>query len=108
MIIRLEDNHTRWTLNKYSIQQQFCLNLSQFLNLPNETFTIERVEQGSIILYIAVHSTYHQTISQQLSNSREALRIVQAVENSTQRLNCRVQSISFGQYCLPVEKRLIS
>ncbi|CAF1396859.1 unnamed protein product [Adineta ricciae] len=108
LIIRLEDNYTRWTLNKHSIQQQFCLNLSQFLNLPDETFTIERVEQGSTILYIAIHPTYHQMISQQLNNSRESLRIVQAVENSTQRLDCQVQSISFGQYCLSIEKRLIN
>ncbi|UJR29906.1 hypothetical protein I4U23_017454 [Adineta vaga] len=107
LIIRLNGDYKQWISKTNSISQRFCLNLSVLMKLPEETFTVERIEQASsIILYINIHPTYNQVISKQLENESSVL-IIQAIKDCSTKFDCQVYSIVLGEHTLTIEKRLM-
>ena len=106
-MIRLEANYDKWASNDNSIQQRFCLALCDIMQLPSDALNIERIEEGSAVLSILIHPSYHQRVIKQISDRELSLSVVQSIQNCCAKFGSRVYSIVSGHYALTIEKRLM-
>ncbi|CAF2164290.1 unnamed protein product [Rotaria magnacalcarata] len=111
LIIHLEGNYNRWASNEHSIQQQFCLALCKHMQLPTDSLSIERIEEGGVILHLVIHAPYGSLFIKQVAghgkNCESSNSKIETIQKCCEKFDSRMNSMGLGKFTLPIEKCLM-